>query len=143
MQHVGSMEEVRYSDETWVYSVETNFWSNVTDKDPKPLAKRSHAMVTISNNIIILFGGNDNYESSNDTWLFKTDALKRRRPRTLKPKPLSSTCSFYVHMHTRLWLYIRAVRRRDSASNPSWLFPDNVLHCSTVWKLVCVDDNEV
>ena len=82
--HVESMEEVRYSDETWVYSVETNFWPNVTDRDPKPLAKRSHAMVTISKNIIILFGGNDNYERSNDTRLFKTDTLKWRRLRTVK-----------------------------------------------------------
>ena len=142
MGEVRSKEEVRNSDETWVYSVETNVWSNVTDEDPKPSARQSHAMVTLCNNIVILFGGkNDKNEHLNDTWLFETDTLKWRQPH------LSPASQPVPSMFTHAAVAINSSNQTSCQCQQSVLVipgpGDNALNWSTVWELVCVEDNKV
>lgn len=138
----GSMRSMRYSDETWSYSLGDNIWSKiVTDNDDKPTARRHHSMVTVCNDTIILFGGTDNRNHAlNETLIFDTTELKWKRPIvrwTSRPVPA-------MFNHAAVPVAVKA------QSTPCWckqsvlIFPPSVdertADWSTLWELSCIRD---
>jgi len=58
-----------YANDTWLYDLSDNIWSNLNPPDFVPSIRRDHAMAYIGNDNVLLFGG---YYPGylGDTWLF-------------------------------------------------------------------------
>jgi hypothetical protein len=58
-----------YANDTWLYDLSDNIWSNLNPPDSVPSIRRDHAMAYIGNDNVLLFGG---YYPGylGDTWLF-------------------------------------------------------------------------
>ena len=139
--HGGSIGQGVNVDETWVYSVEANVWSNVTDENIKPTSRRSHTTVTLCNSAIILFGGKGKEEKMlNETWVFEIDNMKWRRP------DIDNVSDPVPPMFTHAAVVVSSRNRTSCQCKQSILVipgpSDGVLDWSTVWELVCVEDRK-
>lgn len=58
------------TDETWKYNITANTWTEL-NLSLKPSARHSHSMVYVGNKKIILFGGYDGSNNTNEVWEYK------------------------------------------------------------------------
>lgn len=61
------------SNETWVYDLSDNAWTNITPLRGSPSARYNHAMAYIGDDKVLMFGGIVNFLNgtvSNQTWIF-------------------------------------------------------------------------
>ncbi len=69
----GGSESGTPNDETWVYDLDTNTWTNMAPS-PKPSPRSSHSMAYDSNNNkVILFGGIYESDVNDETWAYNLD----------------------------------------------------------------------
>ena len=60
-----------FLDDTWMYDLSDNTWTNLNPSGDKPSARQGHEMVYIGNDHVLLFGGfDDGYMYVNDTWVY-------------------------------------------------------------------------
>ena len=68
--------DVNYNDETWVYYVNNNTWKKMRDGSTEgddPSGRYGHSLVYDStNNLIVLFGGNDSSGPNDETWVYNS-----------------------------------------------------------------------
>ena len=61
--------------ETWVYDLSANSWTNKNPLGLRPSARTKHAMATIYNDDkIVLFGGHDSNGYNDETWIYDLSA---------------------------------------------------------------------
>lgn len=63
-----------YRNDTWVYNLNTNTWTDKNPQGNKPLGRYIHDMAYISEGKVLLFGGSDGSNRLGDTWVYELDA---------------------------------------------------------------------
>ena len=55
----------------WIYNITNNLWLEIHSNDEKPNARYGHQMISLEEDIFILYGGISSNIINNDLWLFK------------------------------------------------------------------------
>ena len=55
----------------WIYNITNNLWLEIHSKDEKPDSRYGHQMISLEEDIFILYGGISSNIINNDLWLFK------------------------------------------------------------------------
>jgi hypothetical protein len=96
-----------YNDETWVYNLTDNSWTNMTITGNKPSARRYHSMTYDStHDRTILFGGDDAGGDDDETWVYNlTDNTWTNMTPATSPSARSMHSMIYDSAYDRVVLF--------------------------------------
>ena len=102
----GGSNSSGYNDETWVYNLTDNLWTNMNPLT-KPSARDGHSMIyDVVHEKVILFGGGDDGDYDDETWIYNltNNSWTNMNPLT---KPSARDCSSmaYDSAHERVILF--------------------------------------
>jgi len=67
----GGMASEGYKDDTWVYNLTSNIWTDMNPQGNKPDIRSLYGMIyDVVNELTVIFGGFDSNEFKGDTWIY-------------------------------------------------------------------------
>ncbi|MDL1945129.1 T9SS type A sorting domain-containing protein [Chloroflexi bacterium CFX2] len=118
------IENLTISDETWIYDLSDNTWTNMSPPGGIPTARWGQGMAFVGGDQVVLFGGFDDSSIFDDTWVYDLSAnswtLKNPTTDPLEPlwqgggvslayvggdQVLLLSCSFDLPTSNATWLY--------------------------------------